>query len=125
MKLQKSVSSKTANKIYEKWFLNIPLKIINQVGWNAGDEIVATTNNGKIILDKQDKIKLKENKKPKLTYYEKFIKVYNDLPLDERKMPIIVIDNEAFTWSRCNKEINGQTKLGKEIGERLIKLNFI
>jgi len=125
MKLQKSVSNKTADKVYEKWFVNIPFKIINQVSWNAGDEIVATVNNGKILLDKQDKIKLKENKKSKLTYYERFMKVYNDLPLDERKMPIVVIDHEAFTWSRCHKEINGRTKLGKIIGEKLIKLNFI
>lgn len=125
MKLQKSVSNKTKGKVYEKWFVNLPTKLVKQVGWNVGDELLITINNKKIVLDKQDKIILKDNEQSNLTYYEKFIRVYNGLPLNERKMPIIVIDDEAFNWSRCYSEISGRTKLGKIIGEKLIKLNLI
>ncbi|NMA44549.1 MAG: hypothetical protein GX950_01935 [Candidatus Diapherotrites archaeon] len=125
MKLQKAVSRRNKGKSYEKWFVNIPSEQIKTLGWKVGDNIESTINNNELILKSKGTDIVKIKKQGNLTYYERFVRVYNNLPLDERKLPIVVINGEAFTWYRCNVEITGRTKLGKKIGEKLIRLDII
>lgn len=125
MKLQKAVSRINKNKTYEKWFINIPTKTIKLAGWRVGEEIELTANHNELILKPKRINLIKTKNANKLTYYERFVRVYNNLPLDERKLPIVVIQGETLSWSRCYVEIIGKTKLGKKIGEKLIKLDII
>ena len=126
MKLQKGISRKSKGKSYEKWFVNIPLDIITSLDWKVGDELGTTLNNGELILKSKgrDVIATKGTSK-QLTYYERFVRVYTNLPLDERNLPIVVIDGEPFNWRRCNVEITGRTKLGERIGKKLMDLEII
>ncbi len=55
----------------------------------------------------------------------RFVKVYNSLPLAERNMPAVVIDDEAISWKLCYKEIKEGTELGKVIQKQLEFLELI
>jgi len=57
MKLQKQLSRKYDGKEYPKYVITISPKNIEQVGWKEGTELVATVENGKIV------VKPKENRK--------------------------------------------------------------
>ena len=56
---------------------------------------------------------------------ERFIKVYDSLPLEERKNTIMVIDDEPVSWSLAHEEIRNNTKRGKTILKNLIELELI
>lgn len=56
---------------------------------------------------------------------EEFFKVYSQLPLEERKNVIIVIEDEPITWSLAYQLIKNKTKKGKKILELLKKLEII
>jgi len=56
---------------------------------------------------------------------DKFFKVYANLPLNLRREIILVIDDEPITWQIAYLEIKGETKLGKQILEKLEALKFI
>ena len=55
----------------------------------------------------------------------KFLKVFSNLPLDMRREIILVIDEQPITWNVAYDEIKNETKLGKKILEKLIKLELI
>jgi hypothetical protein len=56
---------------------------------------------------------------------ERFMKVYSYLPLEERKLTIVVIGGQPINWKRAYEEIKKETKLGEQIQKKLIKLNLI
>ena len=56
---------------------------------------------------------------------EKFIKIYASLPLEERKLTVVIIDNEPINWIRAHEEIKNNTALGKKIQEKLIEKGII
>ncbi len=55
----------------------------------------------------------------------RFVKVYNNLPLPERNMVCVVIDDEGVTWKLAYKEIKDKTELGEIIQKQLEDLNLI
>ncbi len=55
----------------------------------------------------------------------RFIKVYSNLPIAERKLPVLVIDNEPISWNIAYNEIRNNTGFGKRILEKLVKLDLI
>ena len=55
----------------------------------------------------------------------RFMKVYTSLPIDERKLTVMVIDNNPINWDRAMFEIEGKTELSQKILEKLINLSII
>lgn len=55
----------------------------------------------------------------------RFLKTYSNLPVEERKNTIIVIDDEPISWKMAYREIKNDSELGKEIGKKLIELGII
>lgn len=58
-------------------------------------------------------------------HLDRFMKVYSILPLEERKMPVVVIDNAPINWNMAHLEIKNNTALGGKIVEKLIELKII
>ena len=56
---------------------------------------------------------------------ERFMKVYASLPLPERELTVIAIDNEPISWNRAHTEIKNKTKLGNQIQKKLEDLDII
>ena len=56
MKILKEVSRKYKEKEYIKYKINLPISLIESAGFNAGDELSASTQKGQIILKKAVKI---------------------------------------------------------------------
>jgi len=56
---------------------------------------------------------------------ERFFKVYSGVPLEERKVPIVVIENQPINWNLAYEQINNETEIGKEILKILIDLEII
>jgi len=54
-----------------------------------------------------------------------FMKVYASLPLPERELTVIVIDNKPISWNRSHIEIKNKTELGKQIQKKLEDLDII
>ena len=59
------------------------------------------------------------------TLIARFQRVYSNLPLEERKLVVLVIGTQEINWEFARREIESESELGKQIGETLIKLNFI
>lgn len=58
--------------------------------------------------------------------YEKFFKVYANLPVGIREEIILVLPEKGpITWKVAYLEIESKTDLGKEIFEKLEELKFI
>ncbi len=55
----------------------------------------------------------------------RFVKVYNSLPLAERNLPCVVIDDEAVSWKLAYEEIKEDTELGRRIQKELERLELI
>lgn len=55
----------------------------------------------------------------------RFLQIYANLPLNLRQEIIVVIDNEPLTWNAAKIEIENDTKKGKEILEKLVKLRIL
>jgi len=57
---------------------------------------------------------------------ERFLKIYANLPINLRNEIILVLSNAGpITWNVAYLEISNNTKLGKEILEKLTKLKII
>ncbi len=56
---------------------------------------------------------------------ERFFAIYTNLPSEERKRTIVVIDDEPFSWSLAYEEIKNETKRGEKILKTLKDLKFI
>jgi len=55
----------------------------------------------------------------------RFVKTYNNLPLPERDLVCVVIDDEGVTWKLAYKEIKEKTELGQIIQKQLEDLKLI
>lgn len=55
----------------------------------------------------------------------KFLKIYANLPLALREEIILVLDDKPLTWNVANIEIENDTKKGKEILDKLVKLEIV
>jgi len=55
----------------------------------------------------------------------RFVKVYNGLPLAERDMACVVIDEEAVSWKLAYEEIKNKTELGARIQTELERMQLI
>lgn len=56
---------------------------------------------------------------------ERFFKVYASIPLEERKMPIVVLENQPISWNLAYEEITNETIRGKKILKTLLELEVI
>ncbi len=56
---------------------------------------------------------------------ERFRKVYSLLPESEKKLTVVVIDNEPIIWDQAYNEIKTNTELGKKIQDKLEELELI
>lgn len=55
----------------------------------------------------------------------RFTEVYFSLPLKERKLAIIVVDDNPISWKLAYNEIRNRTGLGTTILQRLTQLDII
>lgn len=55
----------------------------------------------------------------------KFRKVYSVLPDDEKKKPILVVNDKIITWNDAFSEISSKTELGGQIQKKLEELDII
>ena len=55
----------------------------------------------------------------------KFVRVFNSLPLPERDLVCVVIDDEGITWRLAYEEIKKKTELGERIQKQLEDLKLI
>jgi len=53
LRLQRYVSRTVAGEKYYKWVLNPNSKLIEDAGWQEGDEIDAEVKNGRVILTRK------------------------------------------------------------------------
>ena len=58
-------------------------------------------------------------------YLDSFMKVYSSLPIEERKLPVVVIDDSQINWGMAYVEIKNNTPLGGKIAEKLVNLKII
>lgn len=56
---------------------------------------------------------------------DRFFKVYSSIPIEERKLPIVIIDKQPFNWNLAYEEINNDTERGKKILKQLMELEII
>ncbi len=56
---------------------------------------------------------------------DRFFKVYANLPINERRLTIAVVDNEPISWSLAYEEISNETERGKKILDVLVRLDLI
>lgn len=56
---------------------------------------------------------------------DRFHRVYTGLPIEERKLTIVFIEDEPINWRLAYEEINNQTERGNNILNILIDLKFI
>lgn len=54
MRLQRQLSRKVGNTTYDKYVIVIKPKIINKLGWKAGQELDAEVKGEKLIIEKED-----------------------------------------------------------------------
>lgn len=50
MKLQRVVNLKAYGKTYYKWLLTLPPTLIEELGWNEGDELAGKADRGVLRL---------------------------------------------------------------------------
>lgn len=56
---------------------------------------------------------------------ELFYKAYTNLPIEERKNTIIVLDEQPISWLLAYEEINNKTEKARKIIKILKELNII
>lgn len=55
----------------------------------------------------------------------RFLKIYANLPIEERSQVVVVIDDEPISWEVSRNEIVHSTPRGKAILSKLKKLDII
>lgn len=55
----------------------------------------------------------------------RFMKIYSNLPLEEREQTVVVIDDEPVSWKMAKREVTEQTELGAEILKKLDELDIL
>ncbi|MFH1332784.1 MAG: hypothetical protein ABIH53_00930 [archaeon] len=56
---------------------------------------------------------------------ECFFKAYSGVPIEERKIPIVIISDKPINWDLAYEEITNETERGKEILKLMIELEII
>lgn len=56
---------------------------------------------------------------------ENFFKVYSSLPLEERKLTVVILDKEPISWNLAYHEIKNNTNRGQKILKILKDLDII
>ena len=56
---------------------------------------------------------------------EDFFKIYSEVPIDERKLVVVVLNSEPISWNLAYQEIKNNTDRGKKILKILKKLEII
>lgn len=56
---------------------------------------------------------------------EEFFKVYNSLPLEERRLTVVILDKEPISWNLVYQEIKNNTSKGQKILKILKDLEII
>lgn len=54
-----------------------------------------------------------------------FLKIYANLPLNQRSEIIVLLDNEELTWNAAKIEVVNNTAKGKEILDKLVRLGIL
>ena len=54
-----------------------------------------------------------------------FIRLYNNLPLEERKRVVLVFEGQPISWEVARNEIINKTRRGNEILIKLIELKIV
>ena len=54
MFLQKQLSKKIGDKEYAKYVIVVPPKLVEELGWKAGEELEAEVKKDKLIIEKDD-----------------------------------------------------------------------
>ena len=60
-----------------------------------------------------------------MNFREKFLRIYANLPLNQRGEIVVVLGDEPMTWNAARVEIENDTEKGKEILQKLIDLQII
>lgn len=60
-----------------------------------------------------------------MDFRAKFLRIYANLPLNQRNEIVVVLDDEPMTWNAVRVEIENDTEKGKEILKKLIALQII
>jgi len=55
----------------------------------------------------------------------KFLKIYANLPFSLRSEIVVVVDDEPLTWNAAKIEIENDTKIGRKILEKLVRLEIL
>lgn len=55
----------------------------------------------------------------------RFNVIYANLPLEERRLAVVVVDDQPISWEMARREINHKTGLGMRILRKLEKLGII
>lgn len=55
----------------------------------------------------------------------KFLRIYANLPLNQRQEIVVVVDEEPLTWNAAKIEIENDTQKGGEILDKLVKLGIL
>lgn len=56
---------------------------------------------------------------------EEFFRIYANLPIEERKNVVVVINKQPISWNIAYIEIKNNTKLGQQILKILKKLDIL
>jgi len=62
---------------------------------------------------------------PMLEKAERFFRVYSGVPIEERKVPIVVVDDQPINWNLAYEEIDNETGRGEKILKILVELEII
>ena len=54
MKLLSQKHSEYKGKQYKKFWIILPSKLVERLGWKAGQELDADLKNGKLVINKED-----------------------------------------------------------------------
>jgi hypothetical protein len=55
----------------------------------------------------------------------KFKRIFSSLPLSEKKLPIVKINNRFYTWEEIYKEIKKKSVLSEKMLEQLKKMGLV
>jgi bifunctional DNA-binding transcriptional regulator/antitoxin component of YhaV-PrlF toxin-antitoxin module len=54
MKLQSQISRKYGDTEYKKYWIVIPNKLLEKLGWKTGQELKGEVKEGKLVIEKND-----------------------------------------------------------------------
>lgn len=54
-----------------------------------------------------------------------FLRIYANLPLNQRSEIIVVLGHEELTWNAAKIEVANETEKGKEILDKLVQLGIL